>query len=97
MLQVGPLSDLGVTYDQLEEICYGLRKAYVNIDGDVTVEMSIIPQSLFSTCSFGGQSVSSLVSTIQQNVQMQDVSYCAIATGASMCFLFNEQSYLMVG
>lgn len=97
MLQTGPLSDLGITYDQLEEICYGLRKAYVNVDGETTVEMSIIPQSLFSTCSFGGQSVSSLISAVQQTVQMPDVSYCAIAVGTGMCFLFNEQSYLMVG
>lgn len=64
MLQVGPLSDLGVTYDQLEEICYGSRKAYVNVDGDTTVEMSIIPQSLFGTCSFGGESISSAISTV---------------------------------
>lgn len=95
--QVKQLSDLDITYDQLEEICYGLRKAYVNYDNQATLELSIIPQSLFNSCSFNGNTISSMISSILQGIQMQNVAYCAIAPELGLCFLFNEQSYLQVG
>lgn len=93
MDQVYPISNSGITIEQLREASFGLRKVFINVENMQFFEITIISKSLFSKLYVNNQPISEALVDVPELEQIGSIEYIG-CVGPSLYFAFGEQNYI---